>query len=464
MSGIEVAGLALGALPLIIQAIKVYADGVSTVERYFKYEIPLRDLHRAVEAEYVIYQNTCEELLNSVVGDNEDRAALLDQPGGPGWKRPELEATLKERLSRSYPAYIGTMDSMMRIVSEIKRLLKLDKAGKLQLNNSSKFRKEYHRLRFSLKKSEYDGLVSQMQQLNATLRTLTQQALVLESTRSRRQPPDFDLIRAYTAHYHSNGRAGKFFEPRTHPKSVPGDDSLKDPFVSCNTNHVSDNSPADNSIPVSGWEGMALNRSLFALGILLIELCLGKPFEELRDGAMAGKGGVREASDFAVASQLLDEVMNEFGDRWAYIEASLNDIFTEQNESVDAKTYVQRKMGLYTAIFNYCSRERRPGLYERRDRAAELHGRLDEYLKQHLQGLRNASTEYATALNRYEKAAQYNSQAFSPVNREYAFLEQDQGKKVHDIYSLHMIRWKEYMGPDPREGSMTEAGTVGDIV
>lgn len=165
--------------------------------------------------------------------------------------------------------------------------------------------------------------------------------------------------------------------------------------------------------------------------------------------------------------------------RWAYIEASLNDIFAEQNESVDAKTYVQRKMGLYTAVFNYCSRERRPGLYERSkialpsfaalvitrsvagDRAAELHGRLDEYLKQHLQGLRNASTEYVTALNRFEKAAQYNSRVFSPVNREYAFLEQDQGEKVHDIYSLHMIRWKEYMGPDPRDGG-EHAEVIGD--
>lgn len=96
-----------------------------------------------------------------------------------------------------------------------------------------------------------------------------------------------------------------------------GDDSLKDPFVSCNTNHVNDSSPADNGVPVSAWEDMVLNRSLFALGILLIELCLGKPFEELRDGAMAGKGRVSAASDFAVANQLLDEVMNEFGDRYA---------------------------------------------------------------------------------------------------------------------------------------------------
>lgn len=89
------------------------------------------------------------------------------------------------------------------------------------------------------------------------------------------------------------------------------------------------------------------------------------------------------------------------------------------------------------------------------DRAAELHGRLDEYLKQHLQGLCNSSTDYVTALNRFEKAARYNSQVFNPVNREYVFLEKEVGKEVHDIYSLHMVRWKEYMGPDPREGSDT---------
>ncbi|OMP81792.1 hypothetical protein BK809_0006100 [Diplodia seriata] len=133
MSGIEVAGLVLGALPLIIHAITVYADGVSTVERYFKYEIPLRNLHRALEAEYVIYQNTCEELLNGIVEGNEQRAALLDKPGGPDWAKPALEERLKQRLSRAYTAYIGTMKSMKDTVSGIEALLKLDKTGKVRI-------------------------------------------------------------------------------------------------------------------------------------------------------------------------------------------------------------------------------------------------------------------------------------------------------------------------------------------
>ncbi|OJD33126.1 uncharacterized protein BKCO1_3300010 [Diplodia corticola] len=199
MSGIEVAGLVLGALPLIIHAITVYADGVSTVERYFKYEIPLRSLHRSLEAEFVIYQNTCEELLNGIVKDNEERAALLNNPGGPDWKKAVLEEKLKDRLSRSYMAYVGAMEDMKDAMLDMKKLLKLDKSGKVQLHPSSKFRKEYHRLRFSLKKSEYDGLVAKVQQLNATLRTLTQQTLALEPTRSKRQIPEFDTIRNYAA-------------------------------------------------------------------------------------------------------------------------------------------------------------------------------------------------------------------------------------------------------------------------
>ncbi|KAL1618319.1 hypothetical protein SLS54_007296 [Diplodia seriata] len=516
MSGIEVAGLVLGALPLIIKAITVYADGVSTVERYFKYEIPLRNLRRALEAEYVIYQNTCEELLNGIIEDNEQRAALLDKPGGPDWTNPLLEDRLRERLSRAYTAYIGTMEDMKDTISRIETLLKLDKNGKVQIHPSSKFKKEYHRLRFSLKKSEYDGLVAQIQQLNARLRTLTQQTLALEPTRLRRQTPDFDLIRDYATvaynaictglkcgcqsthginlrlegvkkcnssaglpplrivlsysaqstaqegapwaveavdirpfkaqstapspkqHHLPGNKAGKrvtfgpsavqtsasvtttvasgsiqtptlsqiqnlcqavcsvkstcigtclgyledeitkqrlsLHQPQktSTSKSAPslltlhsvltsnatghrfsaghrlrlavllaanllqlhrtpwltevwdrnditflegtGDDGLKDPFISRIPHH---GSLADSGVSIPPADAIVLNKPLFALGILLIELCLGKPFEDLRDRGDAGKESVSAASDFAVASELLEVVTGTWGDRYA---------------------------------------------------------------------------------------------------------------------------------------------------
>lgn len=131
MSGVEAAGLVLGVLPLIIEAVKAYADGVSTVERYLKYEIPLQDLSRALNLQYVLYQNTCKQLLNGLVEDNEERAALLEKPGGPAWATPELERKLQQRLSREYESFLETMSEIESVVSKIKRLLKFGPDGKV---------------------------------------------------------------------------------------------------------------------------------------------------------------------------------------------------------------------------------------------------------------------------------------------------------------------------------------------
>lgn len=132
MSGIEVAGLVLGAMPMLIEAVKAYADGVSTVTLYLKYERPLRSLHNALDAEFGIYQNTCEELLDGLVENNDERAALIAQPGGLAWKDPELQAKLEQRLSRTYRGYVGTMEDMEYAISEIKGLLKLGPDGKVR--------------------------------------------------------------------------------------------------------------------------------------------------------------------------------------------------------------------------------------------------------------------------------------------------------------------------------------------
>ncbi|KAK7727101.1 hypothetical protein SLS57_003135 [Botryosphaeria dothidea] len=139
MSGVETAGIVLGAMPLIIEAVKAYANGVSTVERYLKYEVPLTNLYTVLQAEYVIYQNTCEELLNGIVTRNDERAALLECPGGPGWKELDLERRMEQLLSKAYASYINTMLLMNGAVSDIKKLLKLGSDGKVQLNASTKF-------------------------------------------------------------------------------------------------------------------------------------------------------------------------------------------------------------------------------------------------------------------------------------------------------------------------------------
>lgn len=90
---------------------------------------------------------------------------------------------------------------------------------------------------------------------------------------------------------------------------------LKDAFISKSS--IQSGAAGRSDSVVSQWDDFVLNRPLFALGILLIELCLGQPFEELRGRRGKGKSAISVASDFAVANQLLQDVTNEFGDLYS---------------------------------------------------------------------------------------------------------------------------------------------------
>jgi hypothetical protein len=126
----EVAGLVLAAIPILIEGIKAYSKGVSTVTIFLRYQIPLEDLAQVLGAEETIYRNICNQLLQGLV-DNKRKAELLQNPGGNVWKDPDLQAGLEERLSTSYDAFSRTVKSMEAAMEEIKKLLKLDSRGKV---------------------------------------------------------------------------------------------------------------------------------------------------------------------------------------------------------------------------------------------------------------------------------------------------------------------------------------------
>lgn len=132
--GIEVAGLVLGALPLVVEVLKAYTDGISTMGRYLRYKIPLKRLSTELGTEYVVYQNTCERLLDGLFDNNEEREALLREPGGPAWKNPILERELERRLLKGYEPFVNTMNEIDLAVSEIMKLLKFGPDGHVSRN------------------------------------------------------------------------------------------------------------------------------------------------------------------------------------------------------------------------------------------------------------------------------------------------------------------------------------------
>lgn len=188
MSGIEVVGLVLGAIPLAAKAFKVQAESVSTVGRYRKYKHILRDLYQEIDSERIEYLNTCELLLDGIVDDNIQKTRLLQNPGGDEWQGSELEDRLKRRLAGSYETYMNIIENMNNTVEEINALLKLGPDGKVQLDKTSRFKDELQRIKFSINKANYEELIAKITRNNVSLSKLAEQNRALET--SRQHPED----------------------------------------------------------------------------------------------------------------------------------------------------------------------------------------------------------------------------------------------------------------------------------
>ncbi len=78
----EVAGFILVALPLVISGLNHYADGVTTITKWWSYKRELKSLLRTLDAAYTRFLPTCEKVLDGLV-QSEQLEDLIDQRGGP---------------------------------------------------------------------------------------------------------------------------------------------------------------------------------------------------------------------------------------------------------------------------------------------------------------------------------------------------------------------------------------------
>lgn len=164
---------------------------------------------------------------------------------------------------------------------------------------------------------------------------------------------------------------------------------------------------------------------------------------------------------------------------WNYLEVGVEKIMTELQEGMDMKTY----MGLYTAIHNFCTAQKAvsSGGFSQHNRGGgkkrklhstheirapnksnqahllgeDLYNHLIAYLQNHLHGVQAKSSGhmdeallkfYIKEWKRYTTAATYNNHLFRYLNRHWVKREMDEGKKnIYDIYTLHLVRWKDDM-------------------
>lgn len=130
MSGLEIAGVVLGTIPLLISGLEHYAQGVQTIRRLIGYKWELKSLVNSLKTEDSIFKNTCETLLDRLARPSTIESLLKD-PGGDEWKAPDLGRKLERRLGDSYSVFFENVTAIHESIQAFQERLSLSADGKV---------------------------------------------------------------------------------------------------------------------------------------------------------------------------------------------------------------------------------------------------------------------------------------------------------------------------------------------
>ncbi|KAJ4294169.1 hypothetical protein N0V90_007859 [Kalmusia sp. IMI 367209] len=127
MSGLEIAGVLLGAFPLIISALEHWRD-VAEVGRFLRRtRKEYSACRREVQFHEIVYKRNLKGLLLPIIKDADEVARLIDDPGNEDWRNKALQQRLEEQLQESYNLYMEIISEMNETAEELRKELALDK-------------------------------------------------------------------------------------------------------------------------------------------------------------------------------------------------------------------------------------------------------------------------------------------------------------------------------------------------
>jgi len=160
MSGIEIAGILLGALPLIISGLEHWRDVARVGGFWWRVRKEHTACLREVQYHAIIYRRNLKELLLPIADDSPEVTALISDPGGKGWSNKILQDRLEKRLLDSYNLYVEIIGEMNAAAEELREELRLDQktiqdklthhisnnSGERLARNHEQIRRQYWRL------------------------------------------------------------------------------------------------------------------------------------------------------------------------------------------------------------------------------------------------------------------------------------------------------------------------------
>ena len=111
MSGIEIAGLVLGAFPLLLEALEKNREAAEMLADYWKVDKQCEDFGISVNSEYILFEMILRKFLKSVLGESSNVDEFIDDPFGDHWDLGDLTSRLREKMpQRRYECYLDKIN------------------------------------------------------------------------------------------------------------------------------------------------------------------------------------------------------------------------------------------------------------------------------------------------------------------------------------------------------------------
>lgn len=131
MSGIEVAGLVLGAFPLALEVLDRYKEVARRFGFWYKIAAEHKKCDSQLKFHQLVYINRLKKLLLPLAGLDDNRIdELLLSPGGEVWAEASTVKILERRLGDSYEVYSQCMMEYKEWLEAMKHALAFDPTTK----------------------------------------------------------------------------------------------------------------------------------------------------------------------------------------------------------------------------------------------------------------------------------------------------------------------------------------------
>lgn len=136
MSGLEVAGLVLGAFPLAIEVLGRYKEVARRLGFWYKIAAEHKKCDSQLKFHQLVYVSNLKKLLLPLAGLNDARIdELLDNPGGKSWTEARTAENLEKRLGESHEIYLQCIAEFHEWLEAMNRELAFDVALKPSLRD-----------------------------------------------------------------------------------------------------------------------------------------------------------------------------------------------------------------------------------------------------------------------------------------------------------------------------------------